>query len=538
MRRVSAFLLVLLLAATGHADSSGLRQQADAFQRSVRQAYHQARGRGRHDVLTGTSLSRMHSSDLLYATEKARAALINFRRGQPMDPYIHRAADLLGLSRSGIAAFTAHHGDRKLQARVEAVLRGALDPRGTVPQAVGLVESIYNVQLWKQMGDRNKERSAMVRASRQARKLGVDLQRLMQIPVHAESGHAGFRMRQGQPRDGALSRYGGRKPGGHPQWWTGRPAAYLDLVYRRLPQLIERRFAEFKKSGRTETLRVWHAGYEDTSQTLFLAAGLDEAMARLQRSRPEMRRFLDQLKVEIVATDHLQKPARRGRNFRFAETEKHVQLKSPMLLAEFGRAEAGKAKREIHQLEAQLPARLAEPRREQMKQLAEAGKVGQIMGRVLDLGPRMQGVRRKTEQWSAGQAELSPSYRLRDRRWRIEDRVNGGVINAGARKRSIRFQLSDITKEAPGRNMDLVVCTNVLTYLHTYGGSNEQLPQALSQISRSLKRGGALLVDGATTHQVLKGDQSAFLGRMARGNREVWVSTFEGSIDPIDQVSR
>jgi hypothetical protein len=437
---------------------------------------------------------------------------------------------------------------RRRQQRVSQVLRQGRDPTGHAA-ITDLVKSIYAHHLWTRQGQRRKSRTALAAARKSADALHVALEPLLKIPVSISQVDGGYSLARAGGGGGARARRGqcqGERtflPPGHSRWWTGNPGAYLDLVYRRLPGLIVDRLERAGRGASDPTLRIWHVGYDDASQTFFLAAAVAEVVARLTRARPELRERLKQLRVEITATDFLQRPARRGRVFRFGGGERIRQAKSPLLLSEFGSAaETRGTRRRIRVLERRLPAAPGEADAEAMQQLARAGKVGQLLERFFTLSSRVE-LSRAGQPLSKAPptpppALLLPAHHLQDRRWRVEDRANGGLLNRAARGRRIRFVLSDVTREAAGRlDQDLVVCTNVLTYLGAYGGSNSELPAALDRIEGALHPRGALLVDGITAAS-LRSRQPAFVQKMARGRRSLWVTTSAGLVEDVRQISR
>jgi hypothetical protein len=129
-----------------------------------------------------------------------------------------------------------------------------------------------------------------------------------------------------------------------------------------------------------------------------------------------------------------------------------------------------------------------------------------------------------------GGAQLGFTYRIKDRSWRIEDSINGGVINSGADgRRRIRFVKSDLTRESAGaaRSMDLVVATHVLPYIKLYGGDQGKFGDALKNISRSMRRGGVLLTDDWSTDYLIKQEHPAWLRQMERTGREIVVAAPE-----------
>ena len=90
-------------------------------------------------------------------------------------------------------------------------------------------------------------------------------------------------------------------------------------------------------------MKIWHAGYEDGSQTIVLGAIVDEAVAQLSNRNPVMRKYLADLKVEIVATDIGHKLSRKDRTIQFDTDTFPVNSKGPILLSEIGRDETAAA---------------------------------------------------------------------------------------------------------------------------------------------------------------------------------------------------
>jgi hypothetical protein len=517
-----ASLGLVLSRQAGAAPGNNLEQQAAAFESSVLKIWQEvhAAPRDRYASIASrlsaaTDINWAH--DLDYVVDRAKETVEAIKQGKAFDvAYAKRAAMLLGLS-DGYSAFRKHHFSHGDQARLASLLQSGADPTGaTGDRSAALLKTIYTARFWEQYGDRGRSQAALRSAQRQAGRLGLDLRPLLAIPVKFEgSGFAGtYGLTPGAPGAERLALKGdsGRLPGGRLQWWTGTPQAHLDLVYNKLPELIVQRF-ERDRGEHKPVLRVWHAGFEDGSQTLFLAAGVEEAITRLRRTRPEMRSYLDRLTVEIDATDHLQRLQRAGRTIHFSDTEVVSATKSPLALAEFGRDQVRQAKQELRGLERGLTGEV-DPTR--LDALARAGKVGQLMGRVLEL----RGI-------SVPGRKVDFSYRIKSGGWRIEDQVNGGVIpgKAGDRRR-IRFLRQDITRQSPGakHSMDLVVCTNVLAYLHLYGGQDNKMGAGLRQIAGSLRRGGALMIDGWNSEFLIRDKHPSFLRAMERSQRQVWVA--------------
>lgn len=291
------------------------------------------------------------------------------------------------------------------------------------------------------------------------------------------------------------------RPQPHELWWTGVPEAYLDLLYRVLPHSLSRRFAT---SPRVRSFRVWQPGHEDGSETFLLAAVIDEAIARLRLDRPEMAGCLDRIDVCIEATDPHVTLQRRGPHLRFgvrrAINAGPWAIKGPLTIGDFGAAARRLATSAVPRLETRLRATEDRARhRRLLKQLADAGKVGLLLERLL---LRHHGRR---------------TYRFADRRWRLEDRHNGGALNPNTRKRTIRFAADDIITKSARRRFDLVVCTNVLPHLPLYqplyqpGGRarEDDLRRALRHIDRALGPGGTLIIDRGTASKSRWGQRFA-----------------------------
>ncbi|MCC6747170.1 MAG: methyltransferase domain-containing protein [Deltaproteobacteria bacterium] len=580
MRPLPRYLLLLALLPTlvstsawakeGRATGRELKAAMGLLGR-VEAAYQQARSADAlGGVLAGTPLVKAYprgTSDALYVTEKARTILANYRAGAPLDPYIGRALELLGIDRTELDVFTrvAHQlgTDRRVvgpasgagvadraalrQARLATVLAQAEQLTTLADPALERVaRNIVAARFWEQYGRPERAKRAKATAERLGTSLGLDLQAAFAVPFTFTAGYGAYERRPvPSPSKGVstpeapLERSGPRRTSGHPQWWTGAPAAHLELVYRGLPALLKRRFEDFRAGKPAGTLRVWHAGFEDTSQTFFLAAALDEAVRRTARAHPEMRPFLAQLELEIVATDHLQQPKRRGRSFTFGDTEVVHELKSSLVLDEFGRAVPGKARAELKALERASGADLeAQPTPELLSKLADAGKVPELLGRFFGLGEL-----RTVERSLVGFA-----YRLKDRRWRIEDTINGITTNPSAKPgRRIRFVRADLTAPtAPlaAGSADLVLCTNVLPYLALYGEKRRAdrdtrgLQSAMAQIQQVLKPTGALAVDSWSSPYLIEEALPGLLGQMEQRGQSIWVATHNALVSLEQHLAR
>jgi hypothetical protein len=290
-------------------------------------------------------------------------------------------------------------------------------------------------------------------------------------------------------------------------WWPAYQAAYLDLGYRWLPNLIEARL----ESDEAPRLRFWVIGYEDGSQVFLLAALIEDAIDRMKhrlkqraerlaheaqpsRALERERRRLDNLRIEIVATDLGLRLKRDGRVFHLAGFEPdEASVSAPshevanLTISELGPATAQKARAEVERLEGQVSDLRRVPA-EKLDELADAGKIGIVFERFFRPGI---GVR---------YSRSSPrfEYLLHNDRWRIED--TEGVLNEGATW-SMVFSLADVTKAKPPEDIDLVLVTNVLPWLKLYAHAFDEevgeLPvqRAWTRIQRSLRHQGWILID-------------------------------------------
>ncbi len=124
------------------------------------------------------------------------------------------------------------------------------------------------------------------------------------------------------------------RPPAHEHWWTGTPEAWLDLLYRVLPEII----GAHVDARRRRPLRLWHVGHEDGSQTMLLAAIVDAAVAWLAARRSKLRSRLERLDVELLATDFAVSLRRNTRTLRFDVEDVPRAEKSPLIIDEFGAA--------------------------------------------------------------------------------------------------------------------------------------------------------------------------------------------------------
>jgi hypothetical protein len=301
---------------------------------------------------------------------------------------------------------------------------------------------------------------------------------------------------------------------GTADWWPAYQAAYLDLGYRWIPKLIEARLG----SDEAKPLRFWVIGYEDGSQVFLLAALIEDAVDRIKRRLAQRaegpanqrqpggpveheRRRLEDLRVEIVATDLGLRLDRDSRVFHLAGFEPEAQAGPPdeasvsapthdvanLTISELGPAAAREARAEVERVEGQVPDLRRIPA-EKLDELANAGKVGILFERFFRPGT---GVR---------YSQNSPrfEYLLHNDRWRIED--TEGVLNEGATW-SMTFSLADVTQAEPPEAIDLVLVTNVLPWLKLYAQAFDEevaeLPvqRAWNRIQRSLRSGGWILID-------------------------------------------
>jgi hypothetical protein len=478
----------------------------------------------------------------------------------------HTVQDL-GLSPRGLDAALGEAFRHARPQRMTAALQQYVQDnrpivKETVDRATGkLLSLIEGTKLWRSTGRPELAGRAERQARRLARLYGVDIAPALAAPVayrkevrHESQASDSVRDSWSTSRLGTVQfrrnvgatdqspgpdrpKGASRRTVGSPLWWTGYQPAYLDLLYRKLPQMLEARFQE---GSRDRTFRVWHAGHEDGSQTFFLAAAVDEAIARLRRTRPEMRAYLDRLKVEIVATDLAQPLMRRGRAVEFGVADGPYTTKAPLVVEEIGVGEVGRASRAVQHLERKLVVAGGAQRDKVLERLASSGKVGLLMRSMLDLAP---GVSHRVRSYG----DPLFTYRLATKNWKVEDRENGGVLNTRVANRSIRFEFADLTKSRPGGKMDLVVCTNVLPYLELYDnvfrvererGQDYHAPlrSALGNLTASVRRGGALLVDFRSEEKINRLAQidKASLSSVTAG-KEVLV-TRRTSVSPLQEL--
>jgi hypothetical protein len=309
-------------------------------------------------------------------------------------------------------------------------------------------------------------------------------------------------------------------------WWPAYQAAYLDLGYRWLPDLIAGRL----EADEAPTLRVWVIGYEDGSQVFLLGALIEDAIDRMkdrleQSAERLTQRRLNNLRIEIVATDLGLQLNREGRVFRLAgfEPGRHagppgqgpdeapLHQVSNLTISELGPMVAEKAREDVAKLEDEIPDLRRIPAAK-VDELADAGKTGILMERLFRPGLAVR-------YYSGPRFE----YRLHSTRWRIDDA--GGLLNDGA-DWSMTFSLADVTKAEPPKQVDLVVVTNVLPWLKLYAQAlHEQVVEqpfrrALDRIRQSLRPGGWILVD-PRTEMSLDAEWTGSLSRGANAGRVI-----------------
>jgi hypothetical protein len=556
MRRLSLFSTVLALLLAG-ASTQARKPSFSTLRTQVKQA--------RQFERTMRSLAR-GAGDQARAADRVVRTLDSLRKGQDREGYwtekdLKDALQGARLSSKGLEmalerAFRQGWRPRMKQA-LEQYAKGHLrtsmylDPK--TAELMGLIEGS---RVHAVTGRKDLQQQARARANKLARIYGVDIKQALDAdqvhyqisssrrgePTRPGWSHTGVRFKRFGPADDRYHYSGmrsdrwnlhpdeSRRVGSSEHWWTGYQTAYLDLMYRRLPEMLK---ARFQQDPRQRTFRIWHAGSEEGSQTYLLAALVDTAVARLKRSNPEMHAFLDRLKLEIVATDLSVKVKQRGRNVRFMVDEIPMHTKSGLVAEELGWSERRAARHEVRQLEKELAGSKGDQRAIVLDKLADAGKVSLLMNRLFTLAPRVDADPLPTPVFN---------YKLRSRSWRVEnDPAGQAVLNPDAKKRLIRFELSDLTKSRPRGKFDLAVCTNVLpwfghynrneAYGHNAGRQDNKIQASLTNLSAGLRPGGTLLVDERSEqviHRLAPQTLSAFGG----AEKSIWV-TRTATVEPI-----
>ncbi|MCA9666017.1 MAG: hypothetical protein KC503_10530 [Myxococcales bacterium] len=476
-------------------------------------------------------------------------ALESLAKGQALD-LTWTEKDIVSAGFSGsefrlAAKHAARVGTPKLLEQVLGAFERDNRPRLSTKGQKDLLGALEGVMFWRSSGDASKVRYATKRARAVAKGLGVDIEKALAADV----GYSLERRDYDGPRDSAgyngkdkprkipfvalrrgraadvikLPAETTRQVPRNPLWWTGNQTAYVDLLKRRLPQLL---VARAKQNPDKPVFRIWHAGHEDASQTFVLAAMADEAIATLTKQRPDLAPALRRMKVEIYATDLGHKVQRRGRNVSFAlDRAAPLADKTPMHLALFGKGEAAKAARELRELDKGFDKLGARGRVARMQKIADVGKMAQLVGRMLEPTALMAGTLH---------GQFTNQFRLKSTRWRIVDGENGGTLNKRARTRVINFSLGDLTKSAPTSDVDLAVCSNVLPYLGLYdsrfdineikgwGNHNKVLASAVTNLVGSLRKGGALLMDVKAELHVAR--EAADAAKQVSRGKHLWVT--------------
>lgn len=453
----------------------------------------------------------------------------------------------------------------------QRVLRFRL--RKLPPSHARVIQLVEGFHLWRFLGDTDRQVEAQRAALEGASALGTDPSSALSAPIPYRWGNAVAPRPHPDGRQimfrtgGGLSRLGSSngplrlirmRPspgqddlarGARPlvsgtrrvatdttDWWPAYQTAYLDLGYRWLPNLIAGRL----EADEAPTLRIWVIGYEDGSQVFLLGALIEDAIDRM-RDRLEQsaerltQRRLNNLRIEIVATDLGLRLNREGRVFRLAgfepgqsagpprqgSDEAPVHQVSNLTISELGPLAAQKAREDVAKLEDEIPDLRRIPAAK-VDELADAGKIGILMERLFrpglavryDSGPRFE-------------------YHLHSTRWRIDDAE--GLLNDGA-DWSMTFSLADVTKAEPPKNVDLVVVTNVLPWLKLYAQAlDEQVVEqpfrrALERIRQSLRPGGWILVDPRTEMSL----DAAWTDSLSRGaNAGRVIVTTAAGVQPV-----
>lgn len=298
------------------------------------------------------------------------------------------------------------------------------------------------------------------------------------------------------------------RPNHVPVWWTGYPEAYLDYANRVLPEAIHKAFTQHPDEP---VFRLWHAGFEDASQTWLLAGMIDAAIPKLAQAHPEMKTFLDDLKVEIVGTDLLTRPviSDAGDVFFMSDQSAPNTSKIGLIPQEFGVGAPEQVAARVPALVAALDQAQGEARVPLLRELADAGGIPALMTTVLDPAPMVASARYHSQLF------------YRPSGWTVVDRTGETprTYHEGHPQRHIEFQLADLTKAEPPHDVDAVVITEVLPWLRLYASvqrSKAGLPfeevqpetmAAFDNLAKAMRPGGTWLVDMHSA-ELLRGERA------------------------------
>lgn len=436
----------------------------------------------------------------------------------------------------------------------------ALPVRGLLsPEAEAILSNVEGAHFWDYVGRKDLADRARAQARALAETAGVDVEQALSHAVAwSRVGGPSIARVDGKRRTQgfgkALSKTFTRarayKTDAWPEdatrrlgapnqyWWPGYQTAYLDLAYRVLPEMLRAHVHD--KPG--QPFRIWHAAYEDGSQTFLLAAMIDEAIERLSAREPALADALDQLRVEIVATDLTYALPRHDNTVRFDVDYEKVRdvFKSTVVLEELGPAETRAAGAEIRRLEAALPAD-GHASLEQLEALADAGKVPQLLGRVLRAAPAIN----LRGDWflydkPSGYGRLFPhvQYEIAADNWTITDE-QGRLPHSNGRH-TMRFELGDMTKTAPAGQFQLIVVTNVLPHIKLYDAELGQehgehpMDDALAFLKNALAPGSAMVIDVPTEEHM----EADWLQSVRDAGAQVWSTTSTGLLPADPETAR
>jgi hypothetical protein len=349
------------------------------------------------------------------------------------------------------------------------------------------------------------------------------------------------------------------------RWWPASQEAYLDLAYRGLPELLRR---QLSREGVLEVFRIWHAGSEDGSQTFLLAALLDEAVEQLASApgSADLLQELQNLRIEIIATDYAYMPDRQGLTYRFdvsghigdlhhkwnliaAENPARPQTKGAAIL---NHGVISHASSTGSQPLAAPGDMLATPSMQRERGLllrswADDGRVGELMGRLLALAPEVDV---PSGQWLRNKVQTVAKHRYRfiNQHWRIVELhgAHAQVVTSGTPDRLMRFEKGDMTSSLPrgfedGDAFDLIVVTSVLPYIYGYYrqqgdaslGQNRSrdhtgtrltpMEAAQSLLQKGARTGGWIIVDQATEEAAMEAGERS---HMLDANYENWTDAW------------
>jgi len=268
-----------------------------------------------------------------------------------------------------------------------------------------------------------------------------------------------------------------------------------------------------------------------------------------------MREELENLRIEIIATDYAYMPDRDGRTYRFDVSDDigNLHHKWNLVSEEISFTKNAPTPIATAPVETRQAVNKQADRAASWGVWADRGLVPHLLGRFFSLAPQVDTA---GGNWRRHYFTVAAKHRyhLNETPWRvveIRDDGTGEVVNRGTHKRLIRFETGDMTMRLPrgyeeGNSFDLSVVTSVIPYIYGYyrtlgeeeltrlqqsshdGKRLTPMEQAQDILTRGSRRGAWIIVDPGTEHEAL-----AAVGKLQPmdSNYENWSAAWRDWLD-------